>query len=80
MSKQSRNPDNIISARDIDYDFEYNFDLNPFNYLLEGIHLLIMVPLSIAVSLTKKASARLHKIQEEQAYRQTFKGPTCMLK
>ncbi|MBT8355237.1 MAG: hypothetical protein HKP52_01430 [Desulfofustis sp.] len=69
-----------VSGNDFNTDFEYNFDLNPFNYLLEGIHLLVSVPFKFAAGLTKKASAGLHRIQEKQSYRKTFKGPVCMLK
>ena len=80
MSAQARHKDTIISERDIDSDFEYNFDLNPYTYLLEGIHLLIQVPTGIGAGLIKRASGQLHKIKEEQSFRRTFKGPACMLK
>lgn len=80
MTKQLSSSYKTVSARDFNSDFEYNFDLNPFNYLLEGIHLLVSVPFRFTVSVTQKASARLHRIQEEQSYKQTFRGPACMLK
>lgn len=80
MKKQLRNSYSAASAHDFNSDFEYNFDLNPFNYLLEGIHLLVTVPFRFTAGLAQKASARLRRIQEEQSYKQTFRGPACMLK
>ena len=80
MTNQLIDSYSAARANDFNSDFEYNFDLNPFNYLLEGIHLLVSVPFGLAVGLTQKASARLRRIQEEQSYKQTFRGPACMLK
>ena len=80
MTKPLSNSYSTVSAQDINSDFEYNFDLNPFNYLLEGVHLLVSVPFRFTIGLAHKASARLHRIREEQSYKQTFKGPACMLK
>jgi hypothetical protein len=46
--KNNKNiPDLVISDEDIDADFEYNFDLKPFNYLLEGLHKLIVSVFSL---------------------------------
>ena len=42
MKNKKKTPDLPISEEDFDADFEYNFDLNPFNYLLEGLHNLIV--------------------------------------
>ena len=54
--KNNKNiPDLLISDEDIDADFEYNFDLNPFNYLLEGLHKLIVLVFSL-LSKDKKWS------------------------
>ena len=80
MTKQLSNSYSAVSTSDLNSDFEYNFDLNPFNYLLEGIHLLVSVPFNFTVNVAQKASARLRRIQEEQSYKQTFRGSACMLK
>lgn len=80
MTKQLGNYYSSISASEGGSDFEYNFDLNPFNYLLEGVHLLVSVPFCFAASVVNKTSARLRRIQEEQSYKQTFRGPACLLK
>jgi len=80
MIDNSNSSDNVISDYDIDSDFEYNFDLNPFNYLLQGIHWLVSLPYDLLTSLSKNAFDRLHRIQKEQAFRRTFKGPACILK
>ena len=80
MTKQLRNSYSRVTAYDFNSDFEYNFDLNPFNYLLEGVHLLVSVPFRFTVGLAQKASARLRRIQEDQSYKRTFRGPVCMLK
>ena len=72
--------DKVITADDIDSDFEYNFDLNPFTYLIDGLLFLEALPSSLLLRLSRNVSGRLQKIQEEQALRRTFKGPACMLK
>lgn len=71
---------NRFSQSDLDNEFEYNFDLNPFNLVLDGIHWLIVTPVNIVKYLFNWTLARLHQLQSEQNYRRTFKGPVCMLK
>ena len=39
-----------ITEADIDRDFEYNFDLNPFTQILDGVHWLIAPPVDLASS------------------------------
>ncbi len=80
MSNITKSYHRVITASDIDSDFEYNFDLNPFTYLLDGILFLIAVPFSLLSRLLKNNSDRLHRIQRDQAFRRTFKGPACILK
>jgi hypothetical protein len=80
MNNLSKSYENVVSDHDIDSDFEYNFDLNPFTYLLQGIHFLIAQPYGYFVRLSKKVSDRLHRIQQEQAFRRTFKGPACLMR
>lgn len=80
MTNVSNSYENVVSDHDIDSDFEYNFDLNPFTYLVQGIHLSIVQPSRYFVRLLKKISGRLHRIQQEQAFRRTFKGPACMMR
>ena len=80
MNKLSNSFERVVSDHDIDSDFEYNFDLNPFSYLLQGLHLLIAEPYGFFVRLSKKISDRLHIVQQEQAFRRTFKGPACMMR
>ncbi len=72
--------DKVITARDIDSDFEYNFDLNPFTHLLDGLLFLVALPSSMLVRLSRNVSGRLQKFQQGQALRRTFKGPACILK
>ena len=79
MSKISNRSCKIISDDDRDSDYEYNFDLNPFNYLLQGVHLLVALPFKTLAGLFKHVTDRLHRIQRDQRYRRTFKGPACML-
>jgi hypothetical protein len=69
-----------ITEVDIDRDFEYNFDLNPFTQILDGIHWLIATPVNLASSRARVFAARIQTMREEQSYRRTFKGPVCMLK
>jgi hypothetical protein len=38
VEKSKKPPDVRISQEDIESDFEYNFDLNPFNVILEWLH------------------------------------------
>lgn len=80
MSNLSSSYEHVVSDHDIDSDFEYNFDLNPFIYLLQGIHFLIVRPYGYSVYLLRKISDRLDRIHQEQAFRRTFKGPACMLR
>jgi hypothetical protein len=80
MSNFSNSSENVVSDHDIDSDFEYNFDLNPFTYLLQGVHFLIVRPYGYFVHLSRNISDRLHRIQQEQAFRGTFKGPACMMR
>ena len=80
MSNLTNSYEHVVSDNDIDSDFEYNFDLNPFTYLLQGIHFLIVRPYGYFVRLSKNISDRLHRIQQEQAYRRTFKGPACLMR
>ena len=69
-----------INEADLDNDFEYNFDLNPFKLILDGSHLLVVTSVNAVKHLVKRASARLRAIQTQQNYRRTFKGPVCMIK
>ena len=69
-----------ITEADIDRDFDYNFDLNPFTQILDGVQWLIATPLNLASSKAKALAARIQAMREEQSYRRTFKGPVCMLK
>jgi hypothetical protein len=69
MSNFSNSYENVVSDHDTDSDFEYNFDLNPFTYLLQGAHCLIVWSYRFFVRLSKNISGRLHRIQEEQAFR-----------
>ena len=69
-----------VTESDMDNDFEYNFDLSPFNLILDGIHWLVVTPISKIKKIFSWAAARLHTIQKEQNYRRTFKGPVCLLK
>jgi len=69
-----------ITEADIDRDFEYNFDLNPFTQILDGVHWLIATPVDLASSKAKAFSARLQARREERSCRRSFKGPVCMLK
>ena len=80
MTNVSNSYEKVVSDHDIDSDFEYNFDLNPFTYLVEGIHFSLVQPYGYLVRLSKKISAWLHRIQQEQAFRRTFKGPACMIR
>lgn len=69
-----------FAQSDLDNDFEYNFDLNPFNFIIDTIHWLVVTPVKVSKYIFNWASARLHRIQADQNYRRTFKGPVCMLK
>ncbi len=69
-----------ITESDLDNDFEYNFDLNPYNLLLNAIHRLVTTPFHMGKWLIDVASSRLLEIHKNQNYRRTFKGPVCMLK
>ena len=69
-----------ITEADIDRDFEYNFDLNPFTQILDAVHWLIAAPVELLSSKTKAIAARFQAIRDEQNYKRTFKGPVCMLK
>lgn len=80
MSNLSNRYENVVSDHDVDSDFEYNFDLNPFNYLLQGIHFLIAKPYGFFERLSKNISDNLLRIQQEQAFKRTFKGPACMMR
>jgi hypothetical protein len=80
MNNVTNSVDHVISEYNLDSDFEYNFDLNPFTYLLLAIHSLVALPYSLLMRLSKNVSDRLRKVQEEQAFRRTFKGPACILK
>jgi hypothetical protein len=80
MNNVTNSLDHVISEYNLDSDFEYNFDLNPFTYLLLAIHSLVALPYSLLMRLSKNVSDRLRKVQEEQAFRRTFKGPACILK
>lgn len=80
MSNLSSSYEHVVSDHDIDSDFEYNFDLNPFTYLLQGIHFFTVHFYGYYVRLSKNISDRLHRVQQEQAFRRTFKGPACMMR
>ena len=69
-----------IAEADIDSDFEYNFDLKPFNTLLDGVHWLITTPVHAAEHLVGWFSARLRAVREAHDFKRTIKGPVCMLK
>ena len=69
-----------ITEADIDRDFEYNFDLNPFTQIVGTVHWLFATPAELASSKAKAFAARIQAMREEQNYRRTFKGPVCMLK
>lgn len=71
---------NSFAQSDLDSDFEYNFDLNPFSFILDTVHWLVVTPVKVSKHVLNWASARLHRIQSDQNYRRTFKGPVCMLK
>ena len=43
-------------------------------------HWLIVTPYALLGRVVKNTSERLHKIQKEQGYRRTFKGPVRTLK
>jgi hypothetical protein len=70
----------IINDADLDGDFEYNFDVSPFSYLLDGIHWLVTTPYHLATRLFRSMTNRLHTIQKEKGWRRTFKGPSCSLR
>ncbi|MBT8361074.1 MAG: hypothetical protein HKP41_09555 [Desulfobacterales bacterium] len=53
MKNNKNIPDLVISDEKIDADFEYNFDLNPFDYLLEGLHNLIVLVFSLSSKAKK---------------------------
>lgn len=80
MNNARNSYDKVITSGDIDRDFEYNFDLNPFTYLIDGLLFLVALPYDMLLRLARNVSGRLQKTQEEQALRRTFKGPACMLK
>ncbi|NNK93381.1 MAG: hypothetical protein HKP41_03425 [Desulfobacterales bacterium] len=69
-----------ITEADIDSDFEYNFDLNPFTQLLDGIHWLTVTPVGLVRSKTKAFADHIQAMRDKQSYKRTFKGPVCMLK
>ena len=69
-----------FNESDLDNEFEYNFDLNPFKLVLDGVHWMIVTSVNALKHLVRMASARLHTIQTQQNYRRTFKGPVCMIK
>ena len=69
-----------VTESDMDNDFEYNFDVSPFNLILDGVHWLVVTPVNTMKKIFNRAAARLHTIQKEQNYRRTFKGPVCLLK
>ena len=69
-----------ITDSDIDNDFEYNFDLYPFNSLLFGLHGLIAATYSHSRNLLDTLSVRVSDTRNDLRYRRTFKGPVCMLK
>ena len=75
MRKKSR-----VSESDMDNDFEYNFDVTPFNLILDGVHWLVVTTATAVKKTINWAADRLHTIQKEQNYRRTFKGPVCLLK
>jgi hypothetical protein len=80
MNKYTDSSENIVSDDELNADFEYNFDLKPFNYVLDGIHWAVALPYSLLTHLFQATSEKLHRIQQDQAYRRTFKGPACILK
>ena len=80
MNNSSQLTDQVISEYELAPGFDYNFDLTPFRYIIEGIYHAVAIPSSLVTGLYRIVSARLHKIQEDQAFRRTFKGPACILK
>ena len=67
-----------IPESDIETDFEYNFDLKPFNYVLDGLLWLVAAPFHLAAQSFKAGHKKLHAIREEKGWKRTFKGPACM--
>ena len=61
-----------ITQSELDGDFEYNFGLTPFNYLLDGIHWLVTAPYHAIKRLIAAKSTRTQKYG--------FQGPVCLLK
>ena len=61
-----------ITESDLDADFEYNFGLTPFNYLLDGVHWLVVSPYHLV--------KRLFAAKSTQAQNGAFQGPVCLLK
>ena len=69
-----------IPESDIETDFEYNFDLKPFNYVLDGLHWLVATPIHLALQLFKTGRNKLHTIRAEKGWKRTFKGPACIIR
>ena len=69
-----------FTEADLDSDFEYNFDLNPYDKLLDGVHWLITTPVIAVRYLIGGFSSRLKATRELNDFKRTIQGPVCMLK
>lgn len=70
----------IIRESDLDADFEYNFDVTPFDYIINGIHWLVTTPFHSAAQLVKVVSAQRSNTGSKRVNHNSFSGPYCMLK
>lgn len=72
MKEIQRAVNRYVTEENIVSDFEYNFDLQPFNYLIQGIHNLIVIPITFISGLTISLFQRLKNGSHHDPRRHTF--------
>ncbi len=70
----------IIRESAIDADFEYNFDVTPFNHIIDGLHWLAVTPYRSAAHLVKVISGRRRETGRQSVSQHPYSGPYCLLK
>jgi len=72
MKEIQRAVNRHVTEENIDSDFEYNFDLQSFNYLVQGIHNLIVIPITFISGLTVSIFQHLKNRIHDDPRRHTF--------
>lgn len=72
MKESNSKSNGNFTEKDIDFDFEYNFDLKPFNYLVQGIHNLVIIPIAFISGLIISLFQHLKNGTHHDPRRHTF--------